>query len=154
MQGKILDFSISTNTGFISGNDNARYRFKGNAWREQVNPEKNMLVDFDIDQISGEAIDIFICEPKQQHDTQTSKISNGKIGYAITSLFCSIFCLLVTFGGYEFNQNDRDLTNGFILFMVIAIVTAIITLKNKYDGNKMAISSLIICAIALLMAIP
>ena len=35
MQGKILDFSIETNSGIISGDDQKRYPFARNEWKEQ-----------------------------------------------------------------------------------------------------------------------
>lgn len=59
MNGKILDFSIQTSTGIISGNDNKRYSFNGSEWKEQALPIRGMEVDFDIDAL-GHATGIYI----------------------------------------------------------------------------------------------
>lgn len=53
MQGKILDFSVQTNTGVISGLDNKRYEFAGSEWKEQQAPQRGMQVDFDINEQGG-----------------------------------------------------------------------------------------------------
>lgn len=58
MQGKILDFSIQTNSGIISGDDQKRYSFAGSEWKEQQLPKRGMLVDFDID-TQGQAIGVY-----------------------------------------------------------------------------------------------
>ena len=65
MQGKILDFSIQTNSGIISGNDQKRYPFIGSEWKEQRLPQRGMTVDFDIDAETN-AIGIYIALP---HDS-------------------------------------------------------------------------------------
>lgn len=48
MQGKILDFSVQTNSGIISGDDQQRYSFVGSEWKEQQLPKRGMSVDFDV----------------------------------------------------------------------------------------------------------
>lgn len=58
MQGRVLDFSVSANEGLISGTDGKRYRFKGDAWKKNTNPQKGMLINFEIDQLYKEAINI------------------------------------------------------------------------------------------------
>ena len=49
MKGKILDYSIQTNTGVISGDDNNRYTFTGAEWRVARPPRRGLRVDFDPD---------------------------------------------------------------------------------------------------------
>lgn len=46
MKGHILDFSVQTNSGIISGDDNQRYTFQGADWMEQDPPRRGMQVDF------------------------------------------------------------------------------------------------------------
>lgn len=158
MQGKILDFSVSTNEGFISGNNNCRYRFKGSSWRENVNPERNMLVDFDIDKNSGEAIDIFICEINKKDITKnhTRKTTNGMAGYGIFSFIASIICLLIIIGMDDFsmsNEDGSDVIKGLFVFIASSIITGVISIKNNYDANKLGIAGLIISIFLLLMTI-
>ena len=40
MQGQVLDYSIQTNEGIISGVDGSRYTFSGSEWREAVTPSR------------------------------------------------------------------------------------------------------------------
>lgn len=58
MKGSILDFSIQTNTGIISGDDSNRYHFIGSEWKESVAPVRGMKVDFDID-AEGKAVAVY-----------------------------------------------------------------------------------------------
>ena len=46
MKGHILDFTVQTNSGIISGDDNQRYTFHGTDWMEQDPPRRGMQVDF------------------------------------------------------------------------------------------------------------
>ena len=55
MKGQILDFSIQTNTGYISGDDGKRYHFSGQEWKDNKAPNKGMNVDFDVNN-NNEAI--------------------------------------------------------------------------------------------------
>lgn len=58
MQGKILDFSVQTNSGIISGDDQQRYSFVGSEWKEQQLPKRGMSVDFDVN-TDGDATAIY-----------------------------------------------------------------------------------------------
>src|ERR1700733_4227812 len=47
LKGTILDYTIQTNSGIISGDDGHRYSFQGAHWRESGKfPTKGMRVDF------------------------------------------------------------------------------------------------------------
>lgn len=62
MQGNILDFSIQSNSGIISGSDQKRYQFTGSEWKEQRPPQRGMTVDFDIN-AEGNAVGIYSALP-------------------------------------------------------------------------------------------
>jgi phage shock protein PspC (stress-responsive transcriptional regulator) len=47
MKGTVLDFSIQTNAGLISGEDGKRFSFVGSEWKESAHPAKGMVVDFE-----------------------------------------------------------------------------------------------------------
>lgn len=49
MRGQILDFSVQSNSGVISGDDGNRYSFAGDNWQEPSVPQRGMRVDFDPD---------------------------------------------------------------------------------------------------------
>jgi hypothetical protein len=46
MRGQILDFSIQTNSGAITGADGGRYTFTGAEWKGNGVPTRGMWVDF------------------------------------------------------------------------------------------------------------
>ena len=49
MIGQILDFTIQTSSGVISGEDGNRYDFVGAEWKDSVSPSRGMSVDFEVD---------------------------------------------------------------------------------------------------------
>ncbi|MBK5144251.1 DUF805 domain-containing protein [Budviciaceae bacterium BWR-B9] len=59
MKGTILDFSVQTSIGIISGNDDQRYTFQGKDWREQSTPKRGDAVDFGVAE-GNVAEDIFL----------------------------------------------------------------------------------------------
>lgn len=58
MKGTILDFSIQTNTGIISGDDQNRYTFIGSEWKDSSSPQRGTKVDFDLN-TTGQAIGVY-----------------------------------------------------------------------------------------------
>lgn len=58
MKGKILDFSIQTNSGLIAGEDEKRYTFFGSEWKENTPPQRGVYADFDLNQV-GQAIGVY-----------------------------------------------------------------------------------------------
>ncbi len=48
MKGQVLDYSVQTNTGVISGSDGSRYTFVGIEWKGDTAPSRGMSVDFDV----------------------------------------------------------------------------------------------------------
>lgn len=60
MKGKILDFSIQTNSGVISGDDGERYNFSGADWKSDRHPTRGMSVDFATDDYQAKEIYIAI----------------------------------------------------------------------------------------------
>ncbi|MDM1020056.1 DUF805 domain-containing protein [Acinetobacter sp. VNK23] len=58
MKGTILHFSIQTNTGIISGDDQNRYTFLGSEWKDSSSPQRGMKVDFDLN-ATGQAVGVY-----------------------------------------------------------------------------------------------
>ena len=74
MKGKILDFSIQTNSGIITGEDNKRYHFNGSEWKEQSIPQRGTEVDFDHTE-DGQATGIYLALDSQTVTPQPAKSS-------------------------------------------------------------------------------
>jgi TM2 domain-containing membrane protein YozV len=60
MKGQILDYSVQSNTGTISGNDGKRYQFIGSEWKSASTPSRGLIVDFDSDGNNAVAVYIAI----------------------------------------------------------------------------------------------
>ena len=87
MKGKILDFSIQTNTGYISGDDGKRYHFSGQEWKDNKAPNKGMNVDFDVNN-NNEAIAIFVLASNKNPITNHQQTGNkSRIVAAILAFF-------------------------------------------------------------------
>ena len=56
MKGRVLDYSVQTNSGVISGQDDVRYTFVGSEWKGDVPPARGMSVDFDAQGTTAVAI--------------------------------------------------------------------------------------------------
>ena len=74
MKGQILDFSIQTNTGVISAEDEKHYQFTGHEWRGQRPPARGDQVDFALDE-TGQAVQVYIALQQQ------SFVSNTRANY-------------------------------------------------------------------------
>lgn len=61
MKGRILDFSIQTNTGIITGEDHKRYSFVSSEWKETQAPVpvRGYEVDFEIN-AEGQATGVYL----------------------------------------------------------------------------------------------
>jgi len=56
MKGQVLEFSVQTNSGVISGADGSRYTFAGSEWKGDNSPMRGMSVDFDSDGTNAVAV--------------------------------------------------------------------------------------------------
>ncbi len=79
MKGQVLDFSVQTNSGIISGDDQNRYHFSGTEWRDQKPPMRGDSVDFSHDN-AGNALQVYRALQQSNAfsglNSQLDKISN------------------------------------------------------------------------------
>lgn len=126
MKGQILDYSIQTNSGIISGDDQNRYNFTGVEWRGQRPPTRGDRVDFDIDSTTGNATQIFTAlghgNPVQNISNQLDKLSDqNKAEEQFNMIDWFVKCLknYVTFDG-------RARRKEFWFFMLVCFILGII----------------------------
>lgn len=81
MLGKILGFDGQT--GSISGDNGSRYNFKKENFKENTQPQKDLKVDFEIDD-EGNAQNIYVIKDQVAENTSTLL---GLIAVAITFFF-------------------------------------------------------------------
>ena len=141
MKGNILDFSIQTNTGIISGDDQNRYNFTGAEWRGQRPPTRGDRVDFDVDN-TGNAIQIFTAlghsNPVQNLSSQLDKISDqNKAEEQFNMLDWFVKCLknYVTFDGRARRKEFWFfMLVSFILGIIVQIIDAILGTDKILNG--------------------
>jgi TM2 domain-containing membrane protein YozV len=63
MKGHILDFSVQSNSGSISGADGNRYYFMGAEWKVNTSPAPGMQIDFDVDGNQAKSIYMDVTTP-------------------------------------------------------------------------------------------
>lgn len=63
MKGQILEYSVQSNTGTISGLDGNRYQFNGAEWKGTNVPSRGMSVDFEADGNQAKAVYVAVHSP-------------------------------------------------------------------------------------------
>jgi uncharacterized membrane protein YhaH (DUF805 family)/YHS domain-containing protein len=144
MKGQILDFSIQTNTGYISGDDGKRYHFSGQEWKDNKAPVKGGKVDFDISP-SGEAIQIYVVGGQgieglaQNFDQQVSRIINndGKDESQYTMIDWTIK-VLKNYINFEGRARRKEywffILATFVMGIIVSIIGSILHLEGLLSG--------------------
>jgi hypothetical protein len=94
MQGRILEFSVQTNTGIISGNDGSRYYFGGSEWKATGIPARGMIVDFEKEE--NKAKNVYVAFGSSTTSTK-NKLGPGLVFLLINTIglaICWIFLFI------------------------------------------------------------
>lgn len=149
MKGTILDFSVQSNAGVISGDDQNRYQFNGAEWRENNPPTRGARVDFDVND-EGQAIQVYVAvghsNLANSFSAQLDKISNqdqAEEQYNMIDWFVKCLKQYVDFTGRARRKEywfftltqfilliialliDYILGTGYLLYVVVALATCI-----------------------------
>lgn len=135
MRGTILDYSVQSGQGIISGDDGNRYTFLGHDWSEQhAMPEKGLIVDFSVQGFHATQVYVVaIVKSDTQQNIQNKRIIAilfavflgwmgmhnfylGQIGWGIFSLFLLFFASLVGLFGL-------CVISGFISAIILACMS-------------------------------
>jgi len=103
MKGKILEYSIATKSGIISGHDGVRYNFSINEWKSENQPLANQIVDFTINE--EQAIGIFL----------EKNVSSGKKSKIVAGL------LAIFLGGFGIHKFYLGCTKSGIITLILFI---------------------------------
>ena len=133
MKGRILDYTVQSNSGVISGDDGGRYGFSGADWKADVVPRKGMAVDFDVQDTN--AVGIY---PALESVGSKSKIAAGLFAILLGGLGIHKFYLGYTGPGlvYLLTNTIGWIVTAFmlgvpnIILMVLALVEGIIYLTK------------------------
>ncbi len=117
MKGQILDFSVQTNSGVVSGDDGNRYSFTGNDWQESSVPQRGQRVDFqpDADMATGIYVDPLAAATPVTSGTGTPH-AKSKVVAGLLAIFLGGFGIHKFYLGY--------LGAGF-LFLALWLVTLV-----------------------------
>ena len=83
MTGRILGYDITGTSGTISGDNGTRYKFLEEDWKDSIQPQKEMKVDFEADD-EGNAKDIYLVKDQVAENTSTLL---GLVAVGITFFF-------------------------------------------------------------------
>ena len=147
MKGNILDFSIQTNTGIISGDDQNRYNFTGAEWRGQRPPTRGDRVDFDVDN-TGNAIQIFTAlghsNPVQNLSSQLDKLSDqNKAKEQFNMLDWFVKCLK-NYANFSGRARRKEYWFFTLVQFIILVITQIIDAILSTDFVFYAIAALVL----------
>lgn len=154
MTGKILGYDTTSNTGSVSGDDGKRYKFSKDDWKENIAPQKETKVDFDIAD-DGTAKEIYQVNDKlaENNDTLMGLLAIGiTFFFGFIGTFVSRIVLakqpvgktiVPTLIHFVITLLGLIPVLGWIIYLIgtgyymyknyILVTTDSYTLKNKYD---------------------
>lgn len=137
MKGQILDYSIQTNTGIITADDQNRYEFIGAEWRGQNAPKRGDRVDFDINP-EGKAVQIFTAlgsaNPMQNFSQQLDKISNQDQSESEFNMIDWFVKCLKNYANFSGRARRKEYWFFFLTYLIALIITLVIDGILNTDG--------------------
>ena len=137
MKGQILEYSVQSNTGTVSGADGNRYQFNGAEWKGTNVPSRGMSVDFESD--GDQAKSVYLALGSPAGTGSKDKTAAGLLAIFLGGLGIHKFYLGYTGPGLVFLlTNTIGWTVSWILLFtphiilgVIAIIEGIIYLTKS-----------------------
>jgi TM2 domain-containing membrane protein YozV len=120
MKGQILDYSIQSNSGTISGVDGKRYQFAGSEWKGTGMPTRGITVDFDVEGNLAKAVYVAIGSAST---SSKNKLAAGLLAIFLGSLGIHKFYLGFTGPGLVYLLID---TIGFAITWALLFIPNII----------------------------
>ncbi len=96
MNGTILDYTVQTNSGLITGDDGNRYNFVGTEWKDEAIPNRGMRVDFEAQ--GGDAVAIYRAMPASGAGGMGAAL-DGVLGSERTKLVAGLLGILLGWAG-------------------------------------------------------
>ena len=119
MKGQILDYSVSSNTGTITGVDGSRYYFAGSEWKGTAVPTRGMNVDFEADGTQAKAVYVGL-------GSATANGSKSKVTAGILALLL---------GGIGVHKFYLGFTGPGLVFLLVNTVGWLITWTMLFLPN-------------------
>jgi TM2 domain-containing membrane protein YozV len=99
MKGTILDYSVQSNTGYISGDDGQRYLFQGSEWRSPGIPERGKKVDFTLS--GNQAAEVFLAIGSNPSLSSGNGTEKSKTTAGLLAIFLGGFGVHKFYLGYQ-----------------------------------------------------
>ena len=122
MKGYILNYSVQSNSGIISGDDNQRYNFSGADWMDSESPRRGMQVDFE--PVGNQATNIYAAISAMP---ASGYISGPAQSYTKSKIVAGLLAILL--GGLGIHKFYLGYTGPGIALLILTVVgfaTAII----------------------------
>lgn len=110
MKGQILDYSVQSNSGTISGVDGNRYAFAGSEWKGTGVPMRGTNVDFEVDDKNAKSVYVAI--------GSTTAGSKNKVAAGL---------LAILLGGWGVHKFYLGFTGPGLVFLLVNTVGFAIT---------------------------
>jgi len=120
MKGKVIDYTVQTNSGVISGSDGKHYQFTGANWKATQAPAVGMAVDF---QPSGEeAVSIYA-------DLEAAKSTSGGKNKVVAGI------LAILLGGIGIHKFYLGYIGAGLVFLLVNTIGWAITWLTLFIPN-------------------
>ena len=147
MKGQILDYSIQTNLGIITTDDQKRYEFTGAEWRGQNTPKRGDHVDFDINP-EGKAVQVFTAlsssNPIYNLSEQLDKISNQDQAESQFNMIDWFVKCLKNYANFTGRARRKEFWFFTLVQFIILIIAQII---DSVIGTEFVLYALIVLAL-------
>jgi TM2 domain-containing membrane protein YozV len=131
MKGQILDYSVTGNTGTITGSDGNRYYFAGAEWKSSGVPARGISVDFEIE--GNQARSVYVALGSASIAGSKNKIAAG--------------LLAIFLGGLGIHKFYLGFTGPGLVFLLVNTVGWLVTWIMLFLPN------VVLCVIALVEGI-
>ena len=100
MKGRIISYSVQTNSGEISGDDGIRYTFVGQDWRDSQVPARGMYVEFEA--LDSQAVNVFLVldRPNPGAPGPAPVYAKSKIAAGVLAILLGAFGIHKFYLGY------------------------------------------------------
>jgi len=126
MKGQIVDYSVQSHSGAISGHDGTRYQFDGAEWMSDGVPARGRQVDFEVD--GDQAKNIYVALAGSSYGAGAQAGTKNKTAAGLLAIFLGSFGVHKFYLGFTGPALVYLLTNtvGWILTIWIAGIPNII----------------------------
>ena len=141
MKGKILNYSIQSNSGIITCDDGSRYSFVSSEWKEEGFPEKGLVVDFAIGADNGTAKDIFKALESNSikngaKDSNSELInSDGKLKRCWGPILLCFFLGMTGVYHFAIGEDKRGIMKLFLFFASNSLLCASQIMRAVFREN-------------------